>query len=83
MHRARKEAHRPGEAETSEPPHHLLRAMREENNSQNEPQNGSGGVIFRGKQFVNHLTSLLSTVPAAGPVIVHPSGLSMRCDYVI
>ena len=36
MHRARKETHGSGEAETSEPPQHFLRAMREEDGSKHE-----------------------------------------------
>jgi hypothetical protein len=49
MHRARKKTHRSGEPEASEPSQHLLRAVREEDNSdsQGPGQSSLGGARFQ------------------------------------
>jgi len=48
MRHASEEIHRSGESEASEPTQHLLRTVREEDNTQHQSQNRRGDAVIRG-----------------------------------
>jgi hypothetical protein len=55
MRHAREETHRTGESEAPEPTQHLLRTVREEDDTQHQSQNCSRGAIVRSVYSTNQL----------------------------
>src|SRR5258708_28669368 len=58
VHDSSEEAHRAGEAVSTEPPEHLLGAVGEEDHSKHQAKNSRCNVVVGGNQFTKHRESL-------------------------